>query len=72
MGVSVNQEQMQAILRQLKRQRRNGTSFNCTGGISARQGNLDDALQEYAELVRSYREKRQVDNALVFCRDGTP
>jgi tetratricopeptide (TPR) repeat protein len=32
--------------------------------ISARQGNIDSALQEYADLVVFYREKRQVDNAL--------
>ncbi len=59
------QEQMQAILRQLKQTtpQRDEVS-TALAGISARQGNLDDALQEYAELVRSYREKRQVDNAL--------
>ncbi len=59
------QEQMQAILRQLKQTtpQRDEVS-TALAGISARQGNLDDALQEYADLVRSYREKRQVDNAL--------
>jgi tetratricopeptide (TPR) repeat protein len=59
------QEQMQAILRQLKQTtpQRDEVS-TALAGISARQGNLDDALQEYSELVRSYREKRQVDNAL--------
>ncbi len=59
------QEQMQAILRQLKQTtpQRDEVS-TALADISARQGNLDDALQEYADLVRSYREKRQVDNAL--------
>ena len=37
--------------------------------ISARQGNIDNALEEYLELVRSYREKRQVDNALSVLKE---
>ncbi|GAC1386777.1 MAG: hypothetical protein NVSMB33_16320 [Ktedonobacteraceae bacterium] len=59
------QEQMQAILRQLKQ----STTYqdevsSALAEISARQGDVDSALQEYAELVRHYRNKRQTENAL--------
>jgi tetratricopeptide (TPR) repeat protein len=59
------QEQMQAILRQLKQTTTQSDEVSTAlAEISARQGNIDGALEEYLELVRSYREKRQVDNAL--------
>jgi tetratricopeptide (TPR) repeat protein len=59
------QEQMQAILRQLKQTTTQRDEVSTAlAEISARQGNIDSALEEYLELVRSYREKRQVDNAL--------
>jgi tetratricopeptide (TPR) repeat protein len=60
-----NQEQMQAILRQVKQTTPYRDEVASTlAEISARQGNIDGALQEYADLVRFYRDKRQVDNAL--------
>ncbi len=64
------QEQMQAILRQLKQTtpQRDEVS-TALAEISARQGNIDSALEEYLELVRSYREKRQVDNALSVLKE---
>jgi tetratricopeptide (TPR) repeat protein len=64
------QEQMQAILRQLKQTtpQRDEVS-TALAEISARQGNIDSALQEYTELVRSYRDKRQVDNALSVLKE---
>ena len=64
------QEQMQAILRQLKQTtpQRDEVS-TALAEISARQGNIDSALEEYLELVHSYREKRQVDNALSVLKE---
>jgi tetratricopeptide (TPR) repeat protein len=64
------QEQMEAILRQLKQTtpQRDEVS-TALAEISARQGNIDSALEEYLELVRSYREKRQLDNALSVLKE---
>ncbi len=66
------QEQMQAILRQVKQT----TTYtdevtSALAEISARQGDIDSALEEYADLVRSYRDKRQTDNALSVLREMT-
>ncbi len=59
------QEQMQKILRQVKQTTPHRDEISSVlADISARQGNIDSALQEYADLVRFYRDKRQVDNAL--------
>jgi tetratricopeptide (TPR) repeat protein len=64
------QEQMEAILRQLKQTtpQRDEVS-TALAEISARQGNIDSALEEYLELVHSYREKRQGDNALSVLKE---
>ena len=64
-GRTGKQEQMQAILRQLKQT----TTYqdevsSALAEISARQGDVDSALQEYADLVKHYRNKRQTENAL--------
>jgi tetratricopeptide (TPR) repeat protein len=64
------QEQMQAILRQVKQstpQQEEVTSV--LAGISARQGDIDSALQEYTDLVRFYRDRRQADNALSVLKE---
>ena len=64
------QEQMQAILRQVKQstpQRDEVTSV--LAEISARQGDIDSALQEYTDLVRFYRDRRQADNALSVLKE---
>lgn len=58
-------EQMQAILRQVKQM----TTYqdevaSALAEISARQGDIESALQEYTDLVRHYREKQQIENAL--------
>src|SRR5205085_3895722 len=37
--------------------------------ISVRQGDLNGALQEYADLAKQYRSKRQADNALRVLRE---
>src|SRR6266852_4698031 len=64
------QEQMQAILRQVKQstpQRDEVTSV--LAEISARQGDIESALQEYTDLVRFYRDRRQADNALSVLKE---
>ncbi len=58
-------EQRQAILRQVKQ----STTYqdevsSALAEISARQGDIENALQEYVDLVRHYRSKRQAENAL--------
>jgi tetratricopeptide (TPR) repeat protein len=59
------QDQMEVILRQLKQTTPQQDEVSTAlAEISARQGNIESALEEYLKLVRSYREKRQVDNAL--------
>ncbi|HEY0752745.1 MAG TPA: tetratricopeptide repeat protein [Ktedonobacteraceae bacterium] len=59
------QEQMQAILRQVKQQTSHHDEVSSAlAEISARRGDVTDALSEYADLVQHYRSKRQADNAL--------
>jgi len=64
------QEQMQAILRQVKQitPHRDEVS-SALAEISARQGDLESALEEYADLVQFYRDKRQVDSALSVLKE---
>ncbi|HYA99578.1 MAG TPA: tetratricopeptide repeat protein [Ktedonobacteraceae bacterium] len=63
-------EQMEAILRQLKQTtpQRDEVS-TALAEISARQGNIDNALEEYLELVHSYREKRQGESAMSVLKE---
>jgi len=64
-GRAGKQEKMQSILRQVKQKTPYQDEVASTlAEISARQTDLDGALQEYAELVTQYRSKRQVENAL--------
>jgi len=64
-GRTGRQEQMEAILRQVKQARpAQGEIASTLAEISARQGDVSGALQEYDELVRHYRNNRQTDNAL--------
>jgi tetratricopeptide (TPR) repeat protein len=64
-GRTGRQEQMQAILRQVKQTTTHQDEVSSTlAEISARQGNVGNALQEYVDLVRHYRSKRQTENAL--------
>ena len=64
-GRAGRQEQMQAILRRVKQTTpyRDEVS-SALAEISARQGDISNALQEYVDLVRHYRSKRQADNAI--------
>ncbi len=69
-GHAGKQEQMQAILRQVKQMTPHREEVSSAlAEISARQGDLESALQEYADLVRFYRDKRQVDNALSVLKE---
>ncbi|HZS78515.1 MAG TPA: tetratricopeptide repeat protein [Ktedonobacteraceae bacterium] len=64
------QEQMQAILRQVKQSTANRDEVSSAlAEISARQGDIDSALQEYIELAQFYRSKRQTDNALSVLKE---
>ncbi len=64
------QEQMQEILRQLKQHTTHRDEVTSTlAEISVRQGDLNGALQEYADLAKQYRSKRQADNALRVLRE---
>ena len=64
-GRSGKQEQMQAILRQLKQTTTYQDEVSSTlAEISARQGDVDSALQEYLDMVQHYRNKKQTENAL--------
>ncbi|HET8841126.1 MAG TPA: tetratricopeptide repeat protein, partial [Ktedonobacteraceae bacterium] len=59
------QEQMQAILRQVKQQTPYQDEVSSAlAEISAKRGDVSSALDEYANLVQHYRSKRQADNAL--------
>ncbi len=64
-GRTGRQEQMNAILRQVNQGRpaQNEVSSSIAE-ISARHGDVNTTLQEYADLVRHYRQSRQIDNAL--------
>ncbi len=64
------QEQMQAILRQVKQSTTHQDEVtSALAEISVRQGDLNSALQEYADLAQLYRSKRQTDNALNVLRE---
>ncbi len=63
-------EQAESILRQI----RQSTTFqdevsSAIADISTRQTDLDAALQEYIDLVKHYRERRQGDNALTVLKE---
>ena len=59
------QEQMQAILRQVKQMTTHQDEVSSAlAEISARQGDIEGALQEYTDLVRHYRGNQQIENAL--------
>ncbi|MBV9688594.1 MAG: tetratricopeptide repeat protein [Ktedonobacteraceae bacterium] len=64
-GRTGRQEQMQAMLRQIKQTRPVQDEVSSTiAEISARQDDLDGALQEYMDLARNFVSSRQGDNAL--------
>ena len=64
-GRTGKQEQMQAILRQVKQSTTHQDEVSSTlAEISARQGDVESALHEYADLIHHYRNKRQIESAL--------
>lgn len=64
------QEQMQAILRQIKQASpAQDEVSSAIAEISARQVDVDGELQEYMDLVRHYLSHRQGDNALTVLHE---
>lgn len=64
------QEQMQTILRQVKHQMPSQDEVSSAlAEISARRGDVANALDEYADLVRHYLNKRQADSALSVLKE---
>ena len=64
-GRAGKQEQMQAILRQVKQSTTYQDEVSSTlAEISARQGDVESALHEYTDLVHHYRDKRQTESAM--------
>src|SRR6266699_736554 len=69
-GRTGRQDQMEATLRKVKRTTTHQDEvYSTLAEISARQGSVDSALQEYADLVRHYRSSRQVDNAITVLNE---
>src|SRR5258708_18489618 len=46
--------------------------YQALAEVSARQGSTPAALQEYAQLVRHYRNNRQVENAVTVLKEMAP
>lgn len=62
--------QMQSTLQGVKDQRPpSGEVYQALAEVSARQGDTQAALQEYAQLVRQYRNNRQVENAITVLKE---
>lgn len=58
-------EQAEAIQRRVKQLKPSQNEITSTlSDISARHGDTESTLREYADLVRHYRSSRQIDNAL--------
>jgi tetratricopeptide (TPR) repeat protein len=62
--------QMQSTLQAVKDQRPvNSEVYQALAEVSARQGDVQSALQEYGQLVRTYRNNRQVENAVTVLKE---
>jgi tetratricopeptide (TPR) repeat protein len=67
---SGNVAQMQTALQVVKEQRpHNDEVYQALAEVSSRQGDVQAALQEYAQLVRQYRANRQVENAVTVLKE---
>lgn len=63
-------DRMQSTLQAVKQQRPyNDEVYQALAEVSARQGDVQAALQEYAQLVRHYRTNRQVENAITVLKE---
>jgi tetratricopeptide (TPR) repeat protein len=63
-------EQAEAIQRQVRQATTYQDEVSSTlAEISARQSDVESALQEYTDLVKHYRERRQGDNALTVLKE---
>jgi tetratricopeptide (TPR) repeat protein len=64
-GRTGRQDQMQAILRQVKQSKPEQSEVSSTlTEISSRQHDVAATLREYTDLARHYRSNRQTDNAI--------
>jgi tetratricopeptide (TPR) repeat protein len=62
--------QSQAMMQTVQRQRAvNDEVYQALGQISARQGDPQGQMQEYAKLARHYRSNRQFENAVAVLRE---
>ncbi|HEX8036948.1 MAG TPA: tetratricopeptide repeat protein, partial [Ktedonobacterales bacterium] len=62
--------QMQSTIQAVKDQRPvNNEVYQALAEVSARQGDAQSALQEYGQLVRTYRNNRQVENAVTVLKE---
>jgi tetratricopeptide (TPR) repeat protein len=65
-GRTGQQEQMQAILRQIKRGKpdQDEVASSLSEMSDYQSGDVNSTLQEYTDLVQHYRNNRQIDNAI--------
>ncbi|HLY30906.1 MAG TPA: tetratricopeptide repeat protein, partial [Ktedonobacterales bacterium] len=62
--------QMQATMQSISQQRpANDEIYQLMAEVSARQGDPQAALQEYAQLARHYRSNRQIENAVTILKE---
>jgi tetratricopeptide (TPR) repeat protein len=63
------QEQMQAIMRQVKQHKTADDEVSLAMAEISARGNGSGSLHEYMDLVRHYRNSRQIDNALAVLNE---
>jgi tetratricopeptide (TPR) repeat protein len=62
--------QMQSTLQAVNQQRpQSGEVYQAIAEVSARHGDTQGALQEFAQLVRNYRNNRQIESAFVVLKE---
>ncbi|HEX6123633.1 MAG TPA: tetratricopeptide repeat protein [Ktedonobacterales bacterium] len=61
--------QAQSTMQAIKNHPQNDEVYRVLAEVSARQGDTQAMLQEYAQLVRHYRGNRQVENAVTVLRE---
>jgi tetratricopeptide (TPR) repeat protein len=68
-GRTGRQEQMQAIMRQVKQHKTADDEVALAMAEISARGNGSGSLHEYMDLVRHYRNSRQIDNALTVLNE---
>jgi tetratricopeptide (TPR) repeat protein len=67
---SGNVAQMQSTMQAVQQQRPSSSEvYQALAEVSARKGDAQTKLQEYAQLVQTYRANRQVENALTVLKE---